>query len=106
MLRFALMTALLAAPASASAQNYQSMQMATDLGGILGSEQACRLSFDQAAIERWIDQNVDPSDMSFPSTLAMMTQGAEFQIQSMQGSALAAHCRSVERTARHFGFIQ
>ena len=104
MLRISLIAALLAAPAAA--QNFQSMQMATDLGSILGSERACRLSFGQAAIERWIDQNVDASDMGFPSTLAMMTQGAEFQAQSMQGNALAAHCRSVERTARHFGFIR
>lgn len=104
MFRFALIAALLATPAAA--QNLRSMQIANDLGSILGAERACRLVYDQAAIERWIDQNVDASDMSFPSTLSLMTQGAEFQLRSMQGSALAAHCRSVERTARHFGFIQ
>lgn len=99
----ALISALLISPAAA--QNFQSMQMATELGSILGAERVCRLSFDQAAIERWIDQNVDASDMGFPSTLSLMIQGGEFQAQSMQGNALAAHCRSVERTARHFGFI-
>jgi len=88
------------------AQSPASMRLATDLGTLLGSERACNLSFDHAAVGDWIDANVDASDMSFASTLAMMTQGAEFQMQEMQGSARVAHCRSVERTARHYLFIR
>lgn len=90
----------------AQAQNFDSMQKATELGTILAAEELCGLSFNQDAVADWIDENTDPSDMSFPGTLQMMVDGSTFQNSSMSGSALTAHCRSVERTARHFGFIE
>ncbi len=92
--------------APVGAQSFQSMELATNLGTVLGSEGGCNLSFSQAAIDAWIDNNVDASDMGFPGTLSMMVQGIEFQMQSMSGSALTAHCRAVERTARHYSFVE
>lgn len=99
------LTAAVLCATIAQAQSFDSMQRAHELGGILGSETACGLAYSHAAVEAWIDANVDPADMSFPSTLSMMTQGAELEARSMNGAALAAHCRAVERTARHFNFI-
>lgn len=96
---------LLFATPAAQAQNFESMQKATELGTILAAEQLCGLSFNQDAVADWIDQNTDPSDMGFPGTLQMMVDGSTFQNSGMSGSALTAHCRSVERTSRHFGFI-
>lgn len=91
---------------AATAQDFESMQRANDLATILGSEQKCGFAFDQAAISAWIDKNVDPSDMGFAGTLSMMTQGMEFQFGGMSQSALTAHCRAVEQTAKHYGFLK
>lgn len=90
----------------ASGQSFDSMMRATELGTVLAAEDLCGLSFNQGAVADWIDNNTDPSDMGFPGTLQMMVEGSKFQNSEMTGSVLTAHCRSVERTARHFGFIE
>jgi hypothetical protein len=97
---------LLATPLAGHAQDLDSMQVAYKLGTVLGSEARCGFSYDQAGISAWIDANTDPSDMEFASNLAAMTQGADYTIEGMTESAKTAHCRAVERTARHYGFIK
>jgi len=87
-------------------QSMESMQKAQELGSLLASEEMCGFVYDQDSISSWIDQNTDASDMGFASTLAMMTDGAKFQFSSMNDSSKTAHCRSIERTAKHFGFIK
>ena len=93
-------------PITASTQSMDSFQKAQDLGNLLASEEFCGLVFNQDAIVRWIDENTDPADMGFSATLQMMTDGAEFGFSDMSESSKTAHCRSIERTARHFGFIE
>ena len=97
---------LLLPVSTASAQSMGSMQKATELGSILASEEFCGLSYNQDAIGSWIDEHTDPSNMGFTSTLNMMTEGSKFQMKGMSESSKTAHCRSVARTARHFGFIE
>jgi len=88
------------------ADTFESMEMATNLGSVIASEEFCSLTFDQDAIELWIDEKVDPEDMSFPSTLNMMVIGSEFQYKEMSKSAKTAHCRSIKRIAKQYGFIE
>lgn len=91
---------------SASAQSLESMKAAQNLGMVLASEGKCGFSFDQSAIGAWIDENVDAADMGFASTLSMMQIGSEAQLQGMSESSLTAHCRAVERNAKHYNFIE
>jgi hypothetical protein len=44
------------------------IDIAADLGSVIESEQACGLTYDRDAIERFITEHVKASDMSFPST--------------------------------------
>jgi hypothetical protein len=97
---------LAALPMAGVAQNMDSMMKATELGTILAAEEFCDLVYDQNAVADWIDANTDASDMGFPGTLQMMVEGSKFQNSGLSGSARTAHCRSVERTSRHFGFIE
>lgn len=97
---------LLLLPAIASAQSIDSVQKAQQLGTILAAEDFCQLSYDQDAIGQWIDENTDPADMGFSGSLTMMTDGSIFMQADMSESSKTAHCRSIERTARHFGFIE
>lgn len=97
---------LLLAPAVATAQSMDSMQKAQQLGTVLAAEDFCQLSYDQDAIGQWIDENTDPADMGFSGSLTMMTEGSTFMQADMSESSKTAHCRSIERTARHFGFIE
>lgn len=98
----AAIAALLACGPSAFAKD--SMTLAHSLGQVLASEKPCGLSFDQAAIEAFIDKNVDPSDMQFSGTLTVMTGGAEYEIQQMSTSQKTAHCRQIQRVAKSYGF--
>lgn len=90
---------------AASAQNFDSMRKAQELATILGSEEYCSLSYDQDAIAAWIDANTDPSDMGFASILDVSINGVSYGLEDRSASAKTAHCRSVSRTAQHFGFI-
>ena len=75
---------------SARAEDYSSSHIANELGTVIASEEACGLTFDQSAIERFINEHVKADDMSFPSTLQMMTAGTKFQIENMSKSSLTA----------------
>ena len=106
MSRISLVMCVLTMPSIVSAQSLDSIQNAQALGTVLASEEICGLRYDQDAISRWIDGNTDPSDMSFSSNLNMMTEGSAFMFEGMSESSKTAHCRSIERTSRHFGFIE
>ena len=98
-------TLALAGIASAHADDL-SITVALNLGSVIGSEQACGLMYDRDAIERFITEHVKASDMSFPSTLNMMTMGTKSQIESMTESSLKAHCTQIRRIAKEYGFIK
>lgn len=93
------------APSLAMTQSMASMTAAMNLGSVLAAESFCGLTYDQDAISDWIDANTDPGDMGFASSLSLMTDGAGYELQGMTDSSRTAHCRSIERTARHYGFI-
>lgn len=80
--------------------------MATELGSVLASEEACGLTFDQAAVAAFIEEKVPADDMGFTSTLSMMTKGQQFQIEEMSASSKTAHCTQIARVAASYGFIQ
>jgi hypothetical protein len=88
----------------ASAQSFDSMQIAMDLGSVLGSEEACGLEFDQSAIAGFIEDKVAADDMSFASNLQTMTMGQEYQLADYSKSALTAHCTQISRVAKSYGF--
>lgn len=90
---------------AAEGSSLGSMQLASDLGTVLASEEACGLSYDQAAIARWIEERVPAEDMAFPGNLQLMTSGAEWSLGEMSVSAMTAHCVQVRRIARSYGFV-
>ena len=96
----------LALPTVAGAQSMESMNIASNLGSVLASEEKCGLSYSQPAIETYIDKNVPADDMGFASTLSMMTQGHEVQIEEMSPSALTAHCSQINRVSKSYGFTE
>lgn len=92
---------------AAFAQNdFESMQIATDLGSVLASEEMCGLNYDQSAIEAFIVDKVPADDMGFASTLHMMTEGSKFNMKSMSASAKSAHCAQIKRVAKSYGFTK
>lgn len=97
---------LLAATAPAIPQNMESVRIAQELGAVIGSEDACGLNYNQAAIEQFVDDRVRDDDMGFTRNLNVFTQGAHFDIAEMSESSLTAHCRQIRRVARSFGFIE
>lgn len=103
MIRLALSALVLSTGAAFAAD---SNQVAMALGDVLAAEQACGFAYDQAAIETFIDKNVDAADMEFSSTLNMMTAGSKFSLDQMSPSQKTAHCRQVGRVAKSYGFTQ
>jgi len=89
-----------------AAAQMESMELAVELGTVLGSERICDLKYDQGAIQTWIEANAPADDMGFASTLSMMSQGIEMQNANLSPSRKTAHCAAVTKTARHFGFIK
>lgn len=99
--------ALLAGSAGgAQAQDMKSMQLATQLGSVLASEELCGLAYDQAAIEAFIEKSVKADDMGFASTLKLMTTGQDFQNKSLTTSGRTAHCAQIRRVVKSYGFTK
>ncbi|WP_068315785.1 hypothetical protein [Polycladidibacter hongkongensis] len=95
---------LLSAPAFAF-NDLVSMQLATELGGLIASEDICDLTLDQAAIESWIEAKIPADDMSFMGSLDMMIEGTKYNLRDMGASQKAAHCMQARRSAKAAGFI-
>jgi len=93
-------------PAAAQMSDLERLQVATDLGTVLGSEAACDLSYDHSAIAAFVEERVPADDMAFPSTLNMMAGGTEFEVQGMSQSLKTAHCTQIRRIAKSYGFIE
>lgn len=93
--------AMILSPAKAA----DSMVTAMNLGSVIASEQPCGLTFDQAAIERYIEKNVKADDIGFPSSLHLMTEGQGAQIGDMSPTSLRAHCTQIRRIAKSYKFI-
>lgn len=89
---------------SASAQ--ESMRIALDLGTVIGSEKGCGLSFDQAAIEDFIEAKVPATDMEFMTTMNMSASVADDELSGFSASQKTAHCAQVRRVAQANGFLK
>lgn len=94
--------ALLTLAAPASAQN--SYELASNLGLVLASEDACDLTFQADAIGAYIESNVAADDMEFAEFLAGTTTLGDMKIERMSASGLAAHCAQIKRVAAAHGF--
>lgn len=82
------------------------MSKAMSLGTLIGSEEYCGLTFDQAAIEAWVEKNIPADAMDFPQHMSMGHDAEIYQQSSRSPSAKTAHCAGVTRTARHYGFLK
>ena len=80
--------------------------VAGDLASLLASEALCDLTYDLDAIDRFIDDHVPPGAMGFAGYLDLATRAGRMQYAEMEGASLRAHCRAIEATARHLGFIE
>lgn len=96
--------AVMAVPAAAQDQ-MQTINAASQIGTVLGSEEPCGLSYNADAVAGWIDTMVAPDNLEFAPMLNTMTMGTAFQIEQMTDTARAAQCHTVERTAKHYGLI-
>jgi hypothetical protein len=103
-MRALLAVAVLLAAWPACAQQ-SSMTVANELGLMLSSEELCGLTFDQAAIEAYIEKNVAADDTSFAGLLAVMAGRAE-EFSRMPASQKTAHCAQVRRSAAANGLVE
>lgn len=92
----------LAAPAGAQSAR----ELRDTLSIIFASEEPCGFTYSHDAIADWVDQHVDPSDMRHSTGVAPYVSIHTDRINSQGQSERVAHCRAVERTARHYGFIE
>ena len=76
--------------------------LAFQLGTIFGSESFCGLSFNQAAIQAFIEKNVREDDLQFAGELSTMTDGNE----KMSASERTARRVQVRRSACAYGFTK
>ncbi|MCR5939376.1 signal recognition particle [Ochrobactrum sp. XJ1] len=96
--------ALLASGVVAHADDLSTMQLASGLGSVLAAEEACGLSFDQGAIEKFITAKVPADNLNFAGTLNMMVSGAKLELDGMSPSQKTANCTQVKRVAKSYGF--
>lgn len=91
---------------SAFALSDDPVRIALDLGTVIGSEQACGLSYDLAAIEAFIDSNAPASDMQFMSTMNTSVSATHYDMRRFSEAQKAAHCAQIRRVAKSYGFVK
>lgn len=97
--------ALLCAPAPAYA--YQdTMKVAVELGGMIGSEAACGFVTSGDAIAGYVAENINPTETQFPNLLQMFIASTLMQLSKMPASGKSAHCTAVKRSAVHFKLVK
>lgn len=96
---------LFAAP-TAQADDMDILIKAGELASVIASEEFCSLTYDQAAIQAWVADNVPAEDMNFANQLNVGIMGAEFRQKDMTRSAKTAHCAAIEQTAKYYKFTQ
>lgn len=102
-----MIVAFMTATTTAHAQSaYDMGVIADELAAVIAAEKECGLSYDQSSISDFIDNNVPAESMGFAPRLQMGVRMAEHSLESMSESGMTAHCRSIENTARHHGFIE
>jgi hypothetical protein len=71
---------------------------AEQIGMLLASEQLCGLTYNQLAVQRFIEQHVDANDLQFPPLLELFVNWDRQQVLgSITGSHLTAHCTQIKR---------
>lgn len=104
--------ALLAAVITLAANNAfavdenESATLALNLASVLAYEEPCQLSYDQPAIEAYIDAKVPDDDMGFSSSLRLFMGTVKADIEEMSASEKTAQCAQAKRVAKKYGFIK
>jgi hypothetical protein len=102
-MRLVLAACLLASPALAYEPGYS---VAMSMGGVIGSAEGCGLVLSEDGVASFIQQKVDPAELSFPGSLQSIVSIQKRNVAAMSGIELSAHCEAVKHTAAHFGLIE
>lgn len=79
------------------------MMFATQVGGLLGSDEACGITFDQDKVRAYILANTSPTDLAVSNLLATVIQGNRLRLPTEKPSDLAIHCDLAKRSADALG---
>jgi hypothetical protein len=80
--------------------------LAEDLATVLGSEEFCGLTYDQSAIQAFVEKRVAADDLTFAGDLNTYTGGTKYENRAMSASEKTARCTQIQRVAKSFGFIR
>jgi hypothetical protein len=104
-LRIAILAAsLMVAATGAHAEDSTALQV--QLSSLLAAEDACSMTYDQDAIQRFIEKHVAADDLDFAATLPVMTRGQQVQVEQMTDSGKHAFCIQQTRAAKALGFTK
>jgi hypothetical protein len=98
-----LSTSILTVPALADPK-FDELELASDLGYVLASEEACRLNYDKEAIKKFVQDRVPADDLSFAALLSLNAYDGRDEVKEMNPSTLVALCVQVARVAKRYGF--
>lgn len=82
------------------------LEMAMNLGTVIGSEEPCGLSYNIGAIERFVAANIPDDDMTFMDSMNASVWAAGEDMQGYSEAQKAAHCAQIRRIALRNGFIE
>jgi len=77
---------------------------ANSLANVLGSEDACHLSYDQGAVERYVQHYTDQNGPALD--LGLLVEGNRVVVQGMDPRTRTLHCIQVRAAAKLYGFIK
>lgn len=82
------------------------MQLALDLGDVVGSEGICGMKFEQPAIAAFIEARVPADDTRFIGIMNTAANVMDKKFARFSASQQTAHCTQMRRVAKSFGFVK
>ncbi|NKC04266.1 hypothetical protein [Brucella haematophila] len=98
--------ALIALSATVHAEEFNAELTAINFGTILAAEEPCGMSYEPAAIEKYVADNVPAEDVGFPATLTRWTRMQKSRVGDMTPSEKVAYCATARQTAAKLGFVK
>jgi len=105
MLRLVAVAAAILATGAAFSQTIEEQMQAREIANILASEEPCKLSYNQSAIQKLIDAKLKASDINSPVMIPYYTNATAMKIEKISPSQLTAHCVQMKRVSEHYGLL-
>jgi hypothetical protein len=90
----------------AIADEFSSLQIASTLGDMVGSERVCGFAVNEDRLAAYVSAHIDATDMEFADNMALAARVMPDKFAEMNGSMQRVHCVQMTRLVVSLGLAK